>query len=303
MNSSIPPPPPPDNPLARALRADPQSPRTLISLWDMIRALAGYFVAFNQNLDNYEALFSRHRTGPDLLEEDRRGILEFLKASEPYLHQLKMVATLSRARSLKLRLLHDPHLRTCTNSVIQAELQALRRELCNELMATEFALIPTDKAAYFERDNLFGEEFHKNADQKINDEIKAAGNCLAAELNTAAVFHLMRAAEFGLRHLVADMAAKGVPISISCPIEFSTWGKVIDAVDVELRRIKSTPVAAAREADLHFYSLVSSEFRAIQYLWRDPVMHARFEEPHEAENAFRHVRRFMQELAKRLPLK
>lgn len=183
------------------------------------------------------------------------------------------------------------------------DLIELLDSISREMAYTHFAYISEAKSQFFEQNALFGEEFHKRASSEINTEIKAAGNCLAADLNTAAVFHLMRVSEFGLHKLIAHLKqTANFNLPIADRVEFATWGAIIGAIDIELKRLKGTEKSQTREEELQFYSAILSEARAFQYAWRDPVMHARFEEPMEAENIFGHVKRFMQELASRVPL-
>ena len=55
--------------------------------------------------------------------------------------------------------------------------------------------------------------------------IKAAGNCIAADLNTAAVYHLMCVIEIGIRDLARLLKVKKVKTHV--PIEFGTWTKLL----------------------------------------------------------------------------
>jgi hypothetical protein len=164
-----------------------------------------------------------------------------------------------------------------------------------ELENKKFVYVPSSGAEYFEQPHLFGETVTKAFPSAVTD-IKDAGNSLALGLNTAAVFHLTRVAEHGLRVLAQSPYLK---ITLTFPIEYATWGNVIEAIDVKLGSLKKTPKTTAREEELRFYSGLLASARAIQILWRDPVSHirARFDKPKEAENAFLDVRRFMETLA------
>jgi hypothetical protein len=77
----------------------------------------------------------------------------------------------------------------------------------DELSYKKFAFIGPDFAPYCEQEKLFGEEVY-NSFEVARREIKDAGNCLAADLGTAAVFHLMRTAEFGMRALAQERHVK-----------------------------------------------------------------------------------------------
>lgn len=98
---------------------------------------------------------------------------------------------------------------------VYTELAAIRKRMIEELDVVKFAMIPAERAQYFERDDLFGASFHKQVPSESNAEIRAAGNCLAMDLNTAAVFHLMRAVELGLRKFVAYLQSKGIALTIT----------------------------------------------------------------------------------------
>jgi len=165
-----------------------------------------------------------------------------------------------------------------------------------EISKTCFGFLPLGGDEYFSKEKLFGESV-QSAFPGARRDIKDAGNCLAASLNTAAVYHLMRVAEFGLR-----VAAQNLQISIigkTTPIEFATWSNVLSEIDDRLKAEKISPRSEERETKLQFYSGVVQEIRTFQYAWRDPVMHVRtrFDEPEESMNVFRHIRRFMQSLA------
>ena len=76
-----------------------------------------------------------------------------------------------------------------------------------ELAYRKFAFIKPSLSAYFEQEQLFGKDVHEKI-PKARQDIKESGNCLAAELHTAAVFHLMRVAEHGLRKLARRLRVK-----------------------------------------------------------------------------------------------
>ena len=106
---------------------------------------------------------------------------------------------------------------------IYKALVSIRTKLHEELDSIRFALIEPSKVQFFVRDDLFGKAFHDAAPADISAEIKAAGNCLALDLNTAAVFHLMRTAELGLRKLAKRLGAR-----LKHPLDFADWGRVIE---------------------------------------------------------------------------
>jgi hypothetical protein len=175
-------------------------------------------------------------------------------------------------------------------------------------------------AQFFERDDLFGKVFHDAASPEINAEIKAAGNCLAADLNTAAVFHLIRAAEFGLREFVIHFKAdKHFPKQL----EEWDWHQLIEAADKEVNPLAAKKLEAAAAAapkspghpilalgssaapppreKAKWYRIALSEFRILKDVWRNDVMHTRATYTvHGAMDVYCRVRDFMPRLQRYL---
>lgn len=190
---------------------------------------------------------------------------------------------------------------------LNTALWELQWALYNELKAIKFVMIDGLKSHFLENENLFGEDFHRNASVEINAEIKAAGNCLALDLKDAATFHLMRVAEFGLRQLAQHRPAINQPdlahvLTAKRPLEEATWKMVYQAIDTEIKSRKAANTISTGEAE--FYSHLMIQIRSFQFAWRDPIMHARFERPHEVDDMFDAVKKFMRELmAGGIPLK
>jgi hypothetical protein len=182
---------------------------------------------------------------------------------------------------------------SCTGEILWKEFFALSRAISQELAERKLVFISPEKVQFLEQEALFGDEVNE-AFPSAKAEIKDAGNCLAAELPNAAVFHLMRVAELGLRALAKSVKAKP-PVQI----EFATWGQVLAAVERELDDLKGKTVAKDRKAQ--FYSGLILEIRAFSHLWRNPVMHARSRyDDQQAQSAFNHVRAFMKKLSERV---
>jgi hypothetical protein len=162
-----------------------------------------------------------------------------------------------------------------------------------------FVFIPDSKATFFEQDELFGEAVNKAFPSAIN-EIKDAGNCLAADLNTAAVFHLMRISEYGLRVLAEQLGA----IPAKWPIEFSQWKDIISDIETNLKSkglsVDQMTKGYDKDNALELYNGLLADVKHLK-VTRDKVMHARGScDEKEALRVFNHVRGFMQRLAAKL---
>jgi hypothetical protein len=144
---------------------------------------------------------------------------------------------------------------------------------------------------------LFGESVYEKF-PSAREEIKNAGNCLAASLWTAGVFHLMRAAEYGLRAISHD---RRIRIPKQKHIELATWEDIIKELEKAETEIQNYPKTLAREAQFSFYHGVMMEFKRFKNKYRNSVMHSRdsYNEP-EAVAAFAHVKAFMGILSSRI---
>lgn len=289
----------PDNPLALIADAWKYAPHQAVSLWDMILFSTCEFLLPFELLEGAQRdaadKAKQYGLGWDASDEFIADLKNPLRKMMEICRKLEMNSPVDRMADF-LVTLALPHKHLC--SAIAQELDGVLRAIQMDFATRRLVFIPKDRLGFFERSKLFGDEVCATFPEAAQD-IKEAGNCLAADLNTAAVFHLMRVAELGLRALVSDINSGFV---LNSPIEFATWGQVADMIIDKLKAIKATPKGDAREEDIQFYSSLLVDMRAFQYAWRDPVMHCRtrFDEPKQAENVLNHVRRFMETLAKRL---
>ncbi len=135
-------------------------------------------------------------------------------------------------------------------------------------------------------------------------DIDEAGNCLAAECNTAAVFHLMRVAEVGLRALAVD---RNAPFKAK-PIDQQEWGTILGFLDGVIKALRTEDAKkwanpGIKDVQIRFYSEVVAELRAFNEAWRKHISHARQDAIYDrdyANSVFTHVRAFMQKLAERI---
>jgi len=141
---------------------------------------------------------------------------------------------------------------------------------------------------YHDKSQMFGLEVFNNF-HSANDDIFEAGMCLAFERGTAAVMHLNRVVEVGLRAL-----AKAVQVD-----KQNDWGRYISEIDKELAaRMKKS---GARSLDEQFYAEAAATIDHMRRAWRNPTMHPDHSYSHErAEEILLSVKSFMSHLATRL---
>jgi len=242
---------------------------------------------------------AREQRGMNWLIDQQQAFYPLLRSLEVDADLLGLEITKSQIAEFRIRLM-EPQL---TFHTIETECTSLRDSIITNLASRKFAFIPFDRIKFFEQDALFGAPFHAKVSTAINTEIKAAANCLAADLNTAAVFHLMRVAERGLHALAIDLKVPTKPY----PLEFSGWKGVIEDIDQELRKRKAAiqPVirGSSKDEELDFYQGLLTNLVFFKDAYRNPVSHLRgdFDEL-EARSICIKVEDFMLRLAKKVPL-
>jgi hypothetical protein len=132
-------------------------------------------------------------------------------------------------------------------------------------------------------------------------DLTEAGNCLACGLNTAAAFHLMRAAEVGLWELGRD---RQIPLAKNDKIEFSEWGLIIRELETSVKEIQQWPNNPSKEEAHRFYNYALTDIRAFNDGWRRHAVHPRPHMPamqnEEALSLWGHVSRFLETLASKI---
>lgn len=126
---------------------------------------------------------------------------------------------------------------------------------------------------------------------EVRPDVVAGTDCYASGLDTACVFHMMRAAEIGLRRLATEARVK---LNKGKPVTHAQWGEILGALDKKVRQIENSRAGPAKDAALSYHSMAQSHLRALRDRYRNNVMHARrsFDE-HEARDAMFHARSFL----------
>jgi hypothetical protein len=209
---------------------------------------------------------------------------------------------------------------SCFWTVIESGLDGIKTTLPRELQFREFAYIPHDKAEFFEGEALFGKRVH-NRFRSARSDIKEAGNSLAADMHTAAVFHLMRVAEIGMRALakhlhVRIVRKRTIKLCTRCklplgevvvvkstltPLDYALWEDVLKALDVKIKKVQNIAKGKKRTAEYEFYHDIVLSLNAFKDIWRNEVSHCRrtFDE-HDAKRAFIHTKALLERLSTRL---
>jgi hypothetical protein len=183
-------------------------------------------------------------------------------------------------------------------AVVQVRLQAILDGIQNNLELRAFMFVSAERVSYYENNLLFGKEFLESFSEEAVVDMVQAGNCYAANLPTACVFHCMRVAEYGLRKLARKVRAKITHKGKPYPIEYGTWDKVIVAIKGKILTARQLPQGPVRQQRLKFYSLAADHCEYMKDIWRNEVSHTRrqYKQP-EALAALTRVKEFSQLLA------
>jgi hypothetical protein len=180
-----------------------------------------------------------------------------------------------------------------TPEELVGEFSILRKRIDDELKNRKFLAISPGKSAFYRTLDLFGDKVTK-AFPSARKDIEEAGTCYACGRSTAAVFHLMRVMEVGLRALGASLNNPDLD-----PRKNPSWERILKPCDDELRK----PIADRRpewRTDDLFYSNATANLRAVKDAWRNPTLHVEVDYDDErALEILNAVKSFMRHLALR----
>jgi hypothetical protein len=289
-----------NNPQNKILALDPHR---LVSLWDMIQLIMRDFEVLQRLKSVWGQLEELQKNNPTgtPTEDERKKLTGLLHDTNRLWVIIDLIGDVYLVTHLEHQLNHQPYK---NYSDIAGSLRMIILKTQNELEVRSFAYIPFDKGQYFEQEMLYGTSVYRACSIEINAEIKAAGNCLAVNLNTAAIFHLMRVAEFGMRALARHLKVKVKRNTI----DSAGWTEIINQIEeATAGRWKKLPKAkkVRKQATdfLKFCEVAADELNVFKEIWRNNVMHASGSyKPAEALYVFDRVKDFMQRLAERISL-
>jgi len=129
------------------------------------------------------------------------------------------------------------------------------------------------------------------------EDCNEAFYCYALERNTAAVFHGMRVAEYGLRQIARKVGVRLTDKGKPQPIEYATWDKVIQGINTKITAARAMSHGPRKNKKLQFYSSAAENCTYIRDIWRNEVSHTRKSyNENEALGILSRVRDFLQVL-------
>jgi hypothetical protein len=179
---------------------------------------------------------------------------------------------------------------------------ALRWTIEQELNDKFFLYLNAAEAKLFDEEFPFGATV-ADAFPSATMDIAEAAKCLALSRNNAVIYHLMMAAEFGLRALAEDRQVEIVrQTGKVIPLEFSQWGQIIGELQKKIDDIQKWSPSSARAEAQQFYSDAILSVRSFNDGYRTHIAHGRSRRYQDDETValVGHVRRFLTKLAEKI---
>ena len=185
---------------------------------------------------------------------------------------------------------------------LRAQILVIYQGLRNNLGSQLFMHVPADQAAHYNNRKILGAAVRDFFPASSLEEIVLAGNCYAAGLWTASVFHSMRFAEHGLRKLARSVGVKLTDNKKPIPLEYATWNKVIDGLRSKISAERKKNKNATVERRMAWFASIADHCEYMKDIWRNSVAHSgrRYSKP-EALAALDRVRDFSQKLVAGVP--
>src|ERR1022692_625583 len=179
----------------------------VLTLLDIMKLLKSRdLMLFMMDLEEREQSYKTLKQLRSPVEPPSEGDLEqfkdFLKQNEGVCDDIGLSSTAAKLSLIHTHLTHYPE--EADYSSLCADCRNVRDVLMAESWDRKFVQIAPSYGTYVNNDSLLGDPV-KVAFPSAQNDIQHAGNCLAVECGTAAVFHLMRAVEWGLRALCRDL--------------------------------------------------------------------------------------------------
>jgi hypothetical protein len=220
------------------------------------------------------------------------GCLAFFKKQERLLEDY---ALHRRVEAIEKDLYDDNSL--CIETFIR-ELEGIRDQLVIALSRQQFCYIDRVRATFLDRKQAFGELVDAKI-PKARADIADACKAIAANLDTAAVYHLMRAAELGLRAIANSLGVTVSDKKQQIPIEYATWEQLTANSRNKITAIRQDPKGPQKNEALQAYSDIADRSEYIRDLWRNDLSHTRRRySGEETIGIFDRINGFMQAAAK-----
>ena len=162
---------------------------------------------------------------------------------------LDLKAVISKLRHSKVFFSRDFPITGCTG---ENEIRNIEESFQDALLTYQFIKVAPGREVFIER-FLMGKVVQQKFPSAVLD-IWDAKACLMAGCETAAIFHLMRLAEHGMRHIARKLQITLIHKKMPISVEYADWQKVIDGIGSKIKAERQLAPSKRREAMLNFYS-------------------------------------------------
>jgi hypothetical protein len=231
--------------------------------------------------------------GRNISEHTQKNTKVVLGLAKRVAMQIELDSSLDRIKRFESRLE-----RAVSCDEYRNEARTLRESIEDGIKKRSFLYIQNDRAKLVESMAIDWQKTIIAFKTTAKHEIGFAIRCYITGNPTACVFHLMRAAEIGLRALATE---RRVTLAKNRPLAWADWQELLDGINKKVRTIASKRRGPAREKALVFYQGILGEFEAFKDVYRNNVMHSRetYDMP-RALSVLNHVREFMERLSDKI---
>ncbi len=252
--------------------ADPYS---LLSWWDMEQFSARRFFEIAVAL----GMLDSGATGSELGEDAAKFTIKWLGDIASDCRAIGLQLSATHAERIKWKV-EQKYIKT--EKAIQEYLPELRNRIEDELAVNLFMFVPSERAEFFDKPELFGRDVNARF-PTIQFDMTEAGNCYAAGRSTACVFHLMRIMETGVQEF-------GTTLGVTL-VNGKVWQVILDEINVKIKALPKDPKTVEM-------SQAAANLYAVKLAWRNEVMHPKETYTlEESLNLINQVRIFMKHLA------
>lgn len=259
-------------------------PSRIVTLLDMQRFYAENYVGAARLLEMLANYANEQEAGSK--PENPARLVAIISDIESHFNDIGLGVSLQHARELKKMMEGSHH----NWNRINTELFQLYRNFDRELKMELFFHIERSKMGFVNPSApLFGDDVEQNFPSTQFDIVEAA-KCLAFDRGTAAVFHLMRVMEHGLKAL-----------AIALDIEYApSWDGYFRKIKTGLEEKNNKKPEPWKKRE-PFYRAALGDLERVKLAWRNEVMHTSGKFTiEESEQIFHAVRLFMQRIASEL---
>ena len=261
--------------------------------------LTGFLAAIKTIDQEINVAFVRNIGKPQissvaLTDEDEKRLTENLKFISHTCRNMSLSSAEHRLDRLWTAL------RVGTNySTLYTELTVLKQSIEDDIQFERFYHYPKEPfAAVIRMEADWAATFAAFPSKDVKFEISSGIDCYALGHPTAAIFHFMRAAEFGLRALARE---RRIRLGKNKPVEWGTWQEILQKLGVAQKEIEGWKAGDKKDAALSFYTSAIAALHSFKNEYRNMVMHVRREYATEdAGKALRQVRDFLNDLSKKV---